>query len=279
LVQGNFSSLILLAMKKFLLVVFVFVLQISNSHSLLMAQVATTPDTNQEHKVEKARNFKNTIRFNITNPVLLSEKSIIFGYERVIKNHMSFSVNFGYTTLPPMRLGDVNVENEDIQLTNTSTDKGFNFSVDYRFYLNKVNKHVAPRGVYLAPYYSYNHFERVNTWFLTTTNFNGEVITDFTIDIHTIGGELGYQFVLWDRLALDFVLFGPGIASYALKTNLSTTLDADDQSELFQLINDHLEENIPGYSLVIEEGDFVKSGTSKTTDVGFRYMIHLGFRF
>lgn len=266
-------------MKHVLLVLFYFIFPFSNNYPLLLAQVATTPDTTQAHTAERSRNFKNTIRFNITNPVILSEKSIIFGYERVIKNHMSFSVNFGYTTLPPMRLGDVNVEDEDIQLNNTSTDKGFNFSLDYRFYLNKVNKFVAPRGVYLAPYYSYNHFERVNTWFLTTDNINGEVITDFTLDIHTIGGELGYQFIFWDRLALDFVLFGPGVASYALETKLSTTLDADDQSALFQLINDHLEENIPGYSLVIDEGEFVKSGTAKTTDLGFRYMIHMGYRF
>lgn len=266
-------------MKKvvFLLICFLFSDNISGN--LAFAQSEVLPDAAHNTDAAKKRIHKNIIRFNLTNPVILSEKSIIFGYERIIGNHMSFSVNTGYTTLPVMRLDDVNVDNPEIQLSNTSSDKGFNFSVDYRFYLNKVNKFNAPRGVYLAPYYSYNNFQRENTWLLNTTTFSGEVITDYRLDIHTFGGELGYQFILWKRVALDFVLLGPGIASYSLKTDLSTTLDAEDQSELFQLINDHLADKFPGYSRVIDEGEYVKSGSAKTTDFGFRYMIHIGFLF
>jgi hypothetical protein len=178
-----------------------------------------------------------------------------------------------------MSRSDADDENQSMQLNKDSDDSGINFSADYRFYLGKENKHNAPRGVYIGPYYSFNHFDRKLSWSLNTTNFTGNANSDFELNIHSVGGELGYQFILWKRVSLDFVLFGPGVASYQAKTRLSTDLDAADQEELFQLINDFLAEKIPGYSFVIDDEEYEKSGTSSTTALGFRYMIHLGVCF
>jgi len=225
------------------------------------------------------KNFKNTIRYNITNPMLFGEGAIIFGYERTLNSRQSISVNIGRAVLPGLSILNIDTITPDITLNKSSTEKGFNGSVDYRFYLTKLNAYGAPRGVYIGPFYSFNYFERENTWTLNTESFQGDVVTDFTFNMHTIGFELGYQFVFWKRLALDLILIGPGVARYALKTNLSTTLDPDDEGELFQKINDALADKIPGYSFVIDDQEYKKTGRVKTTSLGFRYMIHLGFRF
>ena len=90
---------------------------------------------------------------------------------------------------------------------------------------------------------------------------------------------MGYQFVFWNRVSLDMLLFGPGLAAYTLKTNLDTTLDPDQESELFQKINDALGEKIPGYDLVLHPGSFERTGSFKTTSLGYRYVIMLGIRF
>lgn len=229
--------------------------------------------------VKKKRDLKNTVWFNLTNPVLLSDKSLIFGYERILGPKQSFTFNIGETSLPDFSLVDLNIQNDNLTLSKNTKDKGANLSVDYRFYLLKVNRYNAPRGVYFAPYYSYNFFERTNTWTLHSDAFDGDLNTKLRLDIHTLGGELGYQFVFWRRLALDFILFGPGMAQYTFKANISTTLNADDQAELFQVLNDYLAEKFPGYNFVIDDQEFKKSGSTKTTTFGFRYMIHLGFRF
>jgi hypothetical protein len=51
------------------------------------------------------------------------------------------------------------------------------------------------------------------------------------LNIHTFGAELGYQFVFWDRLSVDMILLGPGIAAYSLKASFGTNLsEADKQS-------------------------------------------------
>jgi hypothetical protein len=203
---------------------------------------------------------------------------LIFGYERTLGKNNSICIDVGQLTLPKLLPNSINVS-DSITLESNSTEKGYHISLDYRFYLKHENQNDAPRGVYLAPYFSYNYFKRTNTWDLNTTNFNGQLSTDFSIAITTLGGQFGYQFVLWRRLAIDLVLLGPGIAKYSIKTKLSTTLDADDETELFTKINDALADKIPGYSLVIDDEEYEKTGSNSTTSIGFRYLIHLGFRF
>jgi hypothetical protein len=251
-----------------------------------MGQTSGQADTlksagNKNHSTADSvkKDLKNTIRYNITNPMLFGEGAIIFGYERKLNNRQSFSINIGRAVLPGLSILNIDTITPDITLNKSSTEKGFNGSVDYRFYLTKLNAYDAPRGVYIGPFYSYNYFQRENTWTLNTESFQGDVNTDFKLNMHTIGFELGYQFVFWKRLALDLILIGPGVAWYSLKTDISTTLDPDEQSKLFQLINDALAERIPGYSYVIDAQEYEKTGRVSTTSMGFRYMIHLGFRF
>ncbi len=240
------------------------------THHLSIAQQDTS-----RPEITSQKSLKNTVRFNITNPLLFGGKALIFGYERTIGEHNSITIDVGRVSLPKLLPGTINV-NDSIQLGSSTSEKGYHVSTEYRFYLRNENRHNSPRGVYLAPYYSFNYFNRKNTWTLNTTR---DVTTDFSISISTFGGEFGYQFILWRRVAIDLILMGPGLSTYNLKTKLSTTLDPDDEEELFKKINDALSDKIPGYSLVIDDTEYEKSGTTNTTTFGFRYMIHLGFRF
>ena len=131
--------------------------------------------------------------------------------------------------------------------------------------------------MYLAPYYTYNHLNRQNSW-----NVEGkidEVYTNLKFNIHTIGAELGYQFVFWDRVALDLILLGPGFGFYSVKAEVGTTLDPDIERELFQKLNEILADRIPGYDKIIEPGEFRKDGTYSTEGIGFRYVVRVGYRF
>jgi hypothetical protein len=235
-----------------------------------------TLDIRKAAKEERIR--KNTVRLNLTNPAIFGERSLILGYERTIGEHQSFSINVGQATLPKFKL--LSIEDDSIvQLTKSSKDKGFNLTGDYRFYLASENKHRAPRGIYIGPYASYVTMGRENTWNLNTETFQGEVNTDFTFNMTAIGAQLGYQFVLWKRVALDFVLIGPSVAWYSLEAKLNTSLDADDESALYAKIDEILSSRFPGYSFVLDDIDFKKTGSTNTQSFGFRYTIHLGYRF
>lgn len=221
---------------------------------------------------------KNTIYVNVTNPLLFGPNAYRIGYERVLNPKRSFTVMVGAMDLPSF-IDDGSIGNDTIQLSQSSKDKGLHFSGEYRFYLAKENKYPAPRGVYLAPYYSYNGYSRTNTWELNTNTFQGNATTDLDLKIHTLGVEFGYQFIFWNRLTLDLILIGPGISSYQFKAKLDTDLSADEESELFDRLNEFLEEKIPGYNLVIDDQEFKSTGTTNTTSIGWRYMFNIGFRF
>lgn len=228
--------------------------------------------------MKQVKDYKNIVRINLTNPLIFGERAIILGYERVVKDHQSFSINGGLASLPKFNL--INIADDSIvQLYKSSKDKGFNITGDYRFYLAKENKYNAPHGLYIGPYASHVFMGRENTWNLNSDTYSGEVNTDFRFNMTAIGAQLGYQFILWKRVALDFVLVGPSFAWYSLSAKLDTNLDADDESALYEKIDEILSERFPGYTFVFDDVDFKKSGTTNTRSVGFRYTVHVGYAF
>jgi hypothetical protein len=224
------------------------------------------------------REFKNTIHFNITNPLIFGGKSIIFGYERVLKNNKSFSINVGQAALPNFSFG----VSDELRAKSVLSEGGLHISGDYRFYLGKLNKFSAPRGVYVGPYYSYNSFDKQHSWEFTKEGSAPLIVdSDLNIKIHTVGFELGYQFIFWKRLSVDLILIGPGVAGYKLKADIGGNLSEADKQLFFDKLNEALKDKFPGYSGSVgdSDGEFQKKGYKSTTSVGYRYLIQVGYRF
>jgi hypothetical protein len=224
---------------------------------------------------DSVKHLKNSIRINVTNPMLFGSKYNVLGYERVVTDHQTFSVGIGRFALPKFRESDL----DSLGLTDRYHDKGFHLSLDYRFYLKTENKYLAPRGIYLGPYYAFNYFNRELTWELNTSGFSGEVKSDVTLTTNLVGLQLGYQFVLWNRLSIDMILMGPGVWFFNLKTDFSNSLPPEDEALLLEEINAMLEEKFPGKDLAVTGNGFEASKTTSTKTMGFRYMINIGFRF
>jgi len=229
----------------------------------------------QEEKLE-TKNLKNSIKLNITNPMIFGTQCYMIGYERTIGNHQSFSVNIGRFSLP--RIFNINTDSIK-ELSQATHSRGFHISGDYRFYLSKENKYNSPHGVYIGPYTTYNSYSRDISLTANTQSFTGDLNANFNFRVASVGFQLGYQFVFWKRVSLDMVLFGPGVAAYKVKTELSTTLDPDQEAQVFQKINEALNEKIPGYDLALNPGSFEKTGSLRTTSAGFRYIVMVGIRF
>jgi len=241
---------------------------------LILIGVQQTADAQETKKEDKE--FRNTIHFNLTNPLIFGSRSLVFGYERVLDKKHSFTVNFGFTGFPTLDI----IDSDSLRANTLIDSRGFNISADYRFYLANKNKYAAPRGVYIGPYYSYNLFGRKYSWLLTSSSgSNLQVESDLSLNVHTVGFELGYQFIFWERLTVDMILLGPGVGWYNLKASIGSNLSGADREKFFELLNDALAEKFPGYGFVIDEGNFQRTGVDKTTTWGYRYMIQIGFRF
>lgn len=233
----------------------------------------------QTDSLSQKKRLKNTIRVNITNPLLFGPKNTIVGYERVVNKHQTFSIDFGMNSLPINSNQTYEYEGTTIYQTDSYDDNGIHLSFDYRFYFAKENKYLAPRGVYFGPYYSYNSFKRKTDWRLISNTFDGIAQTDLSLDFHTVGIQLGYQFVIYRRLAIDFILLGPGAAIYNFNAKTDTDLSAENKEQVLESINGILADKIPGYNYVIDAEDFSNTGSINVTSVGIRYMINVGFRF
>jgi hypothetical protein len=223
------------------------------------------------------KSYKNIIRYNLSGPLVFGfDNYIIFGYERVVSPHQSFSLNIGAVALP--KLASLSTDSFSVQ--KDVKNKGFNLSVDYRFYLPHENRHDVPRGVYVGPYFSYNHFDRSNDWVLQKSSTEQEYVTTTTnFNIYTVGGELGYQFVFWKRLAVDLVLIGPGISSYDLKSKIDGNLTEEEKANLQDALKQTITQKFPGMNYIFAGKEFNGNGTISTTSLGFRYMVHVGFGF
>jgi hypothetical protein len=228
---------------------------------------------------EVQKEYKNTIRYNISSPSILGFENIIFGYERILGNHHSFSFEIGQNKLPYFVVGEEGSRTEGLDLTSNNKGSGLHIAGDYRFYLKSENKFNAPRGVYIGPFYSFNTFNRNNGWELNSEEFQGNFETDLYLRIHSIGGELGYQFQLGKRLMLDLTVFGPGIGFYKVEANSNTNLSPEDERLLYEKINEILSEKFPGFSNVITGDGFERTGSSNTIGYGYRFMLNIGYRF
>ncbi|OQP43760.1 hypothetical protein A4D02_09765 [Niastella koreensis] len=200
---------------------------------------------------------------------------VVLGYERVIKPRQSISVNFGRASLPK----PVSINTDSFQVQKDQKRNGYNFSIDYRFYLASENKHHAPHGLYIGPYYSYNKFTNDKQWAHTNNSTTSNINTSTKFNIHTVGFELGYQFIFWKRLALDLVLAGPGLGFYNYKATFDSNISPDAKKQLQEALKQLLTQKFPGMNYVFSDKTLDANGVMKTNTIGYRYIFHIGFNF
>jgi hypothetical protein len=233
----------------------------------------------QDYKSDSAwkHSRKNIIRYNVSSALLYGfDKAVIFGYERMLKPNQSISFNVGTVALPKL----TTIGTDSVTFNKDVKNSGFNTSLDYRFYLGKLNKYNAPRGVYIGPWYSYNRFSRENKWDLLQSNSGTKSVTANTdLNIHSFGFQLGYQFVFWDRMTLDLVMIGPGMGLYKVNAKFDSNLTTEEREQLQEVLTDALENKFPGMDFVFDGKELDANGALNVTSLGYRYIVHIGFRF
>lgn len=219
---------------------------------------------------------KNVIKWNITPFLIWGFKNINLSYERVLKHHRSFSINAGTFILPQFTKNIF----DSLQVKNTTKRSGFTLSGDYRFYFKKRNKRMAPDGLYWGTYGSFHHtqFENAIT-VLESPSIKGDALFGAKLNIFSAGVELGYQFIIKERLSVDLIFMGPSLSVYSTKLSLGGAIETDPDDEYLQAIYNMLKNTIPGFEQLVNEGEVTSSGTNLSLGFGLRYMIQIGYRF
>ena len=217
--------------------------------------------------LKKNNERRNIIKFNVSS-FFVYKLALLLEYERVVSKNQSFSIQAGFVSL-------AFINTDSIQVLDFKKNSGYSITGDYRFYLLKENKDGPPHGVYIGPYAGYMHvlneinMARVNTPNTLTTQ----------IDIMSIGGELGYQFLLGKRWTLDFVLLGPSLSYYKAKMNLEFPVDTSQGGAIYQQALASLANRFPLVNGLVNDQSATFHGKLDAWNAGFRYSMHIGFRF
>ena len=116
-------------------------------------------------------------------------------------------------------------------------------------------------------------------WNLLKMSNRQEITTTTKFEIHTIGFELGYQFLFWKRMSLDLVMIGPGLSSYRLNTKIVGNLDNEEREQLRDGLQQLLQQKFPGMNFIFADKEINSSGILNMWNIGFRYLIHIGYNF
>ena len=139
---------------------------------------------------------------------------------------------------------------------------------------------MAPDGLYWGVYGSYHHYEFENTITVLDSDIAAGTLTlGANVNIISAGVELGYQFIIKERLSIDLVFMGPSLAMYANKFVLGGNLEVDEEDEYLQAAYDILKNTIPGFEQLVQDRELSTNGANFSMGFGMRYLIQIGYRF
>lgn len=192
----------------------------------------------------------NNVKLNLLNATY---GDLRLGYERVLNDNLTVQGNIGYLIprkVPTAFFDEETIEAEyggNIDLSSKIT--GYNVSLELRYYPGSKG---APRGFYLAPYFKHNNWN-INvvsafSYDISQADFENELTAGeqenatpidpsdlsqgYTLSTSgTFNGKfkqtggglmLGYQWLVSDKISIDFNFFGLGIESDRVLLDLKT---------------------------------------------------------
>jgi hypothetical protein len=215
---------------------------------------------------------KNIIKLDLASNFLY-RNVVGISFERLTKPNQSFMVSANYQEFPgTLRLSS------DITVQDDKKRSGYKFGGEYRFYLAKENKFMAPRGLYIGPYFASNGFNNERILEIDNDGTVEHAILDSKLTVLNIGFEMGYQFVLKNRWTIDLTFVGPSVSYYRCKLDLSGNYTFDKEDIENEIILGLLD-RFPFLDEAISNKEAIKDGTFDTWAYGFRYQLQFGYHF
>jgi len=180
------------------------------------ARTAKTPLDAPESLTPVLSDRRNIVKLNLPN---LAFGNITLNYERILSARNSVALNLGFvpTQNPTSILSDAFNVDETVTPAQFSS---ITATGEYRFYSRKKG---AGRGFYFAPYARYANHELA---FDATIQDNfSRVATE--LSAIGLGGQIGMQWLIKDRIAIDWGIVGLAAQWYTLKINYTSPLGED----------------------------------------------------
>ena len=239
---------------------------------LFLVFVCISSAIGQEEGMPKAR--KNAVKFNALG--LSVVKTYFISYERRILPQLSASIGYGRRfegRLPNL------FRNEEFGLEVQSTGlKNTTYNGEVRWYPQRCKRQLSMEGLYLGLFFKYNRY----TMDADISYDDGMEVFENRMDArlndYGVGISMGYQILLWNRLTLDFLFFGPRTSWFEMDLQFDKPFTGD----LIDSVVDNIESVRARLLLVGRDIDIETtevSAKSRFFGAGFRYAFSIGFAF
>jgi hypothetical protein len=234
-----------------------------------------TEDFQLEKYLKRSDGYKypNVIKINT---LAIPFNNISMSYERGLIPRLSFIISAGYKyTGRTPQLFSVNGSTINANLNQIT---GFSITPEIRYYLKSCEDRLL-EGFYVGLYGRYTNYSSGANF----EYFQEGLIAEFynsDVGLTEVGAglQLGYQLVLWQRLNIDFMFFGPRYSSY----NLIYEFDQNVSQEFLNDLSAYINEVIDRFGLDYEV-ELKQSGESRASNsfrfANMRFGIALGFAF
>ncbi|HRI79655.1 MAG TPA: DUF3575 domain-containing protein [Cyclobacteriaceae bacterium] len=246
------------------------ILKFCLSVSVMLLVVAFHAGAQSTDTLKTERMRRNIIKLNLSSLMVYKDAALV-EFEHVVNKKQSFSIQAGFVSVA---LGSF-LGSDSIRLVNFTRNGGFSVTADYRFYLLKESKDGAPHGVYIGPYIAYINMQNESN---LTLGKNANTMTT-KIEILSFGIELGYQFLLGKHWTLDFILIGPSLTNYKTSMHLALPVNTGDPNTVYQKVLEAMANRFPVVGSLINDQSADFKGNLDGWNAGFRYSMHVGYRF
>ena len=159
---------------------------------------------------------RNIVKLNVPN---LAFGNITLNYERILSARNSVALNVGFIR-PQQPIGVISDAFNADETISAPEFSGITATGEYRFYSRKKG---AGRGFYFAPYARYASHE---------LDFNADIQGNFSsvatrLSAIGLGGQIGMQWLIKDRIAIDWGILGLAAQWYNLKITYQSPLGED----------------------------------------------------
>ena len=154
--------------------------------------------------------------------------TLSFSYERVLNPDLSVALTASYM-LPIQPEGLLNLETEDLVIGGDRELTGIFITPEVKWYpTQRSTTGASGAGFYVGAYARWSDMRYTSSISGVSESNGSTVNADLQMDLieYGLGIDAGYQLLMCkDRVAVDFVFFGPRFSAYTLKVDAE--LDGD----------------------------------------------------
>lgn len=235
--------------------------------------------SSQDTELEKYMRRRDGIKYpNVlkVNTLALTFNNVSLAYERGLVPRLSLVIAAGYKYSGDLP-GVLNPDNETLQLK-LEPINGYSFTPELRYYLKACDERILD-GFYVGAYFRHSHYATSAELDYFPEGLPEEFYkADLAMNEYGIGLSIGYQLMLWERLSIDFMFFGPRYSNNHIGYEFNSQVSQEFLDELSGYINEVLNQYGFDYTVDVKQDGEGRASTSFSF-ANVKFGIGIGFAF